>query len=73
MEVECGEQCVGEVALLRRKQKADLSDQFLRSNRLEVVARYDGFMIQAVAVPTMTSVCSPRLMDVIGATVTQAR
>ena len=47
-EVEGHAERVRESALLRRKQKADLSAQFRRSNRLDVIAPYDGFMIQAV-------------------------
>lgn len=47
-EVEGRAERVREGALLRGEQKADLSAQFRRSNRLDVVARYDGFMIQAV-------------------------
>jgi len=48
IEIECGAERVGEGALLRGKQKADLSAKLRRSNRLNGAARNDGFMIQAV-------------------------
>lgn len=72
-EVEGRTQRGRERRLLRGEEKADVHAQFLHSNGLDVVARYDRFMIDAVGRPTDTSVCSPRLVDVIGATVTQAR
>ena len=48
LEVEVRAERVREDGLLRGEQKTDLSAQFRRSNRLDGVARYDGFMIQAV-------------------------
>jgi hypothetical protein len=61
---------VGELGLLLVEEVPDLSSEGGGGNRGDVVPGDNAFFLQAVCRPEGTSVESPRIVVVIGATVT---
>jgi len=61
----------GQIGLLVVEEHADRGVDGLAPNGADVVAADDAVVVEPVAGPTRTSLVSPRIVLVIGATVTQ--